>query len=167
GINTAANKLREALGDSAENPRFVETVGRRGYRWIPDLTRSPEPGPSGPREAPAGAASERKTETRGQVPIAEARGTALHPRASLRKRIALAVLGVSALLLVALGRELVQWRNRVQALEAARGIRSIAVLPLDNLSGDPTQEYFSDGLTDELITDLARTTTIRVISRTS
>ncbi len=52
GINIAVNKLREALGDSAENPRFIETVGRRGYRWIPDVVRSPEPEPSA--EARAG-----------------------------------------------------------------------------------------------------------------
>jgi hypothetical protein len=58
GINTAVNKLREALGDSAENPRFVETFGRRGYRWLPEVTRSSEPEQFAPGEVGGGVALE-------------------------------------------------------------------------------------------------------------
>lgn len=93
GLNTAVNKLRVALDDKAEHPQFVETIPRRGYRFIAPTERV----------LPAG-------------------GNAIH---------------------------------------------SLAVLPLENLSQDPEQEYFADGMTDQLITELARAGTVRVISRTS
>jgi TolB-like protein/Flp pilus assembly protein TadD len=89
GLNKSINKLREALGDSAENPHFIETLAKRGYRFMRDLQGSP-----------------------GQI-------------------------------------------------------RSLLVLPLENLSRDPEQEYFADGLTEELITKLARISALRVLSRTT
>src|SRR5712692_1343557 len=89
GLNKSINKLREALGDSAENPRFIETLAKRGYRFIRDLQGSP-----------------------GQI-------------------------------------------------------RSLLVLPLENLSRNPEQEYFADGLTEELINKLARISALRVLSRTT
>lgn len=89
GLNTAINKIREALGDSAENPRFIETLSRRGYRFLGDLNGS-------------------------------------HGR-----------------------------------------IQSLLVLPLENLSGDPEQEFFADGLTEALITSLAKIGALRVLSRTT
>ena len=88
-LNKAINKLREALGDSAESPRFIETLSRRGYRFLDDQKRS---------------------------------------------------------------------TGRIQ---------SLLVLPLENLSGDPEQEYFADGLTEELISKLARISALRVLSRTT
>jgi TolB-like protein/Tfp pilus assembly protein PilF len=88
-LNKAINKLREALGDSAESPRFIETLAKRGYRFV----REPQ--------------------------------------------------------------------------GSSRQIRSLLVLPLENLSGDPEQEYFADGLTEELITKLAKIGAIRVLSRTT
>src|SRR6184192_675779 len=90
GINNAIKRLREALGDSAETPRFIETIPRRGYRFI-GMTGSSTPGP----------------------------------------------------------------------------IRALAVLPLENLSRDPEQEYFAEGLTEALITTLAKIGELRVVSRTS
>ena len=89
GLNKAINKLREALGDSAESPRFIETLSRRGYRFLGDLSAD------------------------------------------------------------------------------RQGIRSLLVLPLENLSGDPEQEYFADGLTEALITSLAHISALRVTSRTT
>jgi len=89
GINNAIKRLREALGDSAETPRFVETLARRGYRFVGKIERD-------------------------------------EPR-----------------------------------------MRSLAVLPLENLSHDPQQEYFAEGLTEALITTLAKIGELRVISRTS
>src|SRR5439155_11177039 len=83
GLNKAINKLREALGDSAESPRFIETLSRRGYRFLGDLSADHQ------------------------------------------------------------------------------GIRSLLVLPLENLSGDPEQEYFADGLTEALITSLAHIGALR------
>src|SRR5437667_2446111 len=89
GINNAIKRLREALGDTTETPRFIETLPRRGYRFV----------------------------------------------------------------------------ERVESEEDS--LQSLAVLPLENLSGDPEQEYFADGLTDSLITQLARVSALRVISRTT
>ena len=93
GLNAAINKLREVLGDSAERPRYIETLPRRGYRFIAEVRE----GPGGP----------------------------------------------------------------------LKRIRSLAVLPFENLSGDPEQEYFVDGMTEALITDLAKISALRVISRAS
>ena len=92
GVNKAISKIREALGDSAQNPRFVETVARRGYRFLADV----------------------------------------------------AVIDASP-----------------------EQIRSLVVLPLASLSSDASQDYFADGMTDELITRLGKISTLRVISRTS
>src|SRR5204863_1651907 len=91
GINNAIKRLREALADTAETPRYIETLPRRGYRFIKSVNAVAQPGP---------------------------------------------------------GR-----------------IRSVAVLPLENLSGDPEQEYFADGLTESLITNLAKVGALRVVSR--
>ena len=96
GINKAIAKIREALGNSATHPRFVETVARRGYRFLAKV-----------------------------VPIDAA------------------------------------------AVEYAPTIRSLAVLPLEDLSGDVSQDYFADGMTDELIMSLGQISALRVISRTS
>src|SRR6266481_5768081 len=89
GLNAAVKRLREALGDSAENPHFIETLARRGYRFIGSLAAKP-------------------------------------------------------------GR-----------------IESLAVLPLENLSCDPEQEYFAEGMTEALITSLAKIGPLRVVSRTT
>lgn len=93
GINNAVKRLREALGDTAETPRFIETLPRRGYRFIGPINAHAEP--------------------------------------------------------------------------STGEIRSLAVLPLENLSGDPEQEYFADGLTEALITSLAKIGALRVLSRTT
>jgi TolB-like protein/cytochrome c-type biogenesis protein CcmH/NrfG len=99
GLNKAINKLRVALGDDAEKPRYIETLTQRGYRLV----------------AP--------------IEFSQALDD-LRPQQMMR-------------------------------------IDSLAVLPLDNLSGDPAQEYFSDGMTDELICEIAKIGSLRVISRTS
>jgi len=95
------------------------------------------------------------------------------PRTTRWTGRALAATGVVALLIAALGYGVAKWRassapsSTPQLVSQPRVIRSIAVLPLDNFSGDPNQEYFSDGLTDELTTDLATVSALRVISRGS
>jgi TolB-like protein/DNA-binding winged helix-turn-helix (wHTH) protein/Flp pilus assembly protein TadD len=156
GLNKAINKIREALGDSAESPRFVETVARRGYRFIADVrvadaapARRPEPSPQ-PHPVPD--ASDR-------------RGLA-GTLATLRRRrpSRMWTLSTSALLvlLISLG----AWKLHSYTPPSSV-IRSLAVLPLESLSSDASQDYFADGMTDELITDLGQISALRVISRTS
>ena len=153
GLNKAVNKVRDALGDSAESPRFVETVARRGYRFLAEVRTDD-------------AAPVRSPELENQPhPAAEARdrpnelATPKHFQPSLAWKISVFVF---VLLMVSLASlKLYSW-NR-----PSRIIRSLAVLPLENLSGDASQDYFSDGMTDELITELGQISDLRVISRTS
>ena len=165
-MNAAVNRLREALDDSAETPRFVETLPRRGYRFIAPVagSKSPEPGAvaSPPISAPP-AASPGPTEA-----VASAVKPDLTQVGHRKHRLFwFTTLGaVAALLLAGAGVNL-RKALHLSGTPARERIRSIAVLPLTNLSGDPAQEYFSDGMTDALITDLARIKPLRVVSRTS
>ena len=156
GLNKAINKIREALGDSAENPRFVETVARRGYRFLADAT-------------PIDPAADTRPglETGDLVPPidshrVELTDVGMPPKRSYRTRAwAGAGLGLALVLAVSL-----PWILYSQSQSSPK-IRSLAVLPLKSLSGDPSQDYFADGMTDALITDLAQISALRVISRTS
>ncbi len=156
GLNKAISKIREALSDSAESPRFVETVARRGYRFLAEVkvadavtARSPElatmPHPV--------------TETGDRSDLAVKRAMPGHLLSSLAWKISALVL---LLLVASLGAwEFHSWNRPSLA------IRSLAVLPLESLSSDASQDYFADGMTDELISDLGQISALRVISRTS
>jgi TolB-like protein/DNA-binding winged helix-turn-helix (wHTH) protein/Flp pilus assembly protein TadD len=149
GLNNAVKRLREALGDSAESPRYVETLPKRGYRFIGNVERIP-------------ALIESEEKRRGK---ADSTSLESPPRAIPRFWIASGVLLTCAGL--AFGFNVAHVRELITGKVAAPRIQSLAVLPLQNLSNDPAQEYFSDGMTDALITDLAKIAAIRVISRTS
>jgi TolB-like protein/DNA-binding winged helix-turn-helix (wHTH) protein/Flp pilus assembly protein TadD len=158
GLNKAISKIREALGDSAESPRFVETVARRGYRFLVAVTVD-RPTAADHLEAvvavppdPAPRAQDRPDVT---DELATRRISML-----LRRR-------ASAVVLLALIACLAVWQFRRRDPPPALVIRSLAVLPLESLSNDASQDYFADGMTDELITDLGQISALRVISRTS
>ena len=155
GVNTAINRLREALNDSAENPRFIETLPRRGYRFIAPV----QPESSGQTVANGSRAKPFSSEAE---PKASPASVPAH-----RKRIRLLALGLALVvaLLIVLGWPTV--RDRLLARPGPRQIESLAVLPLANLSGDPGQDFFADGMTEALITDLGKISALRVISRTS
>ncbi len=157
GLNTAIMKLRAALDDSADKPRFIETVARHGYRFIAPVTASSS-------ETPVAAAAGDFT-----VPGEEAGAEIAAPLgATARFRpLLFAALGLASLLLVLVGLNVGGFRDRLFPKPTPAAFRAIAVLPLENLSGDPAQEYFSDGMTDALITDLAKISSLRVMSRTS
>jgi len=147
-LRKAVTRLREVLGDSADSPRFIETIPRRGYRFIAPLNGHGSAG--GITELPV------------EAPPANNRG----PRFSFQAGLAFG-LGATALLLAIFALAPSDWWRRLLGKPAAAQIHSLAVLPLQNLSGDPAQEYFSDGMTDALITVLAQIGSLKVISRTS
>jgi TolB-like protein/DNA-binding winged helix-turn-helix (wHTH) protein/Tfp pilus assembly protein PilF len=151
-LGTAVNKLREVLGDSASNPRFVETIPRRGYRFIAPVETIGET-----ESAPAASQIPPNQQEPTVVPLLEAKDEPVRPSWTRTWK-------VSALVLFLLSAGLIVFllSSRPSTL-----IRSLAVLPLENLSGDPSQEYFSDGMTDELTTELGQIGELRVISRTS
>jgi TolB-like protein/Flp pilus assembly protein TadD len=134
GLNAAIQRLREALGDSADNPRFVETLPRRGYRFI----------------APVDTQEQADAEPRGW-----------------QRPVWVAALAAVALVVLLLGLNLGGMRDRLLGKPAPAEITSLAVLPLENLSGDPEQEYFADGMTEALTTELGKISALRVISRQS
>jgi len=156
-VNIAIAKLRSALGDSAENPRFIETLPKRGYRFIADVSVVDADAPAKRPES-----SSADLPASGPGPQVQSSAFAVAskrlPRVTRRVIVTLAIVLSLPILAVWIFRS----RSRPPAL-----IRSLAVLPLDNFSGDVSQDYFADGMTDELITDLAQISALRVISRTS
>jgi TolB-like protein/DNA-binding winged helix-turn-helix (wHTH) protein/Flp pilus assembly protein TadD len=154
GLNKAINKIRDALGDSAESPRFVETVARRGYRFLAEV-RAVDTTPPRSSEPPVEVPSQAKDS--GPANLSDQ--PAGHKR--LAAPLAWGIPVLVLLLLIPLAWTFYS-RNRTSP-----SIRSLAVLPLESLSGDASQDYFADGMTDELITDLSQISALRVISRTS
>ena len=138
GLNNAIKKVRDALGDSADSPRFIETLARHGYRFI----------------APVGAPLERPSEPS-------------HGRFGL-SHWKLALIGVACASLLA---AFAYWAWHGSTMRAGSPTEKVilAVLPFDNLSRDPDQEFFSDGLTEEMIAQLGKLNPERltVISRGS
>ncbi len=152
GLNKAISKIREALGDSAENPRFIETVTSRGYRFLADVAAIRD-------EQPQTVAGNLVVQAdHGPLRVIDADiSTRRLPRVLAWRPFGIAV---ALVLIISLSWIFYPWT------QSSPAIRSLAVLPLENLSGD-SQDYFADGMTDELITHLGQISALRVISRTS
>jgi TolB-like protein/DNA-binding winged helix-turn-helix (wHTH) protein/Tfp pilus assembly protein PilF len=151
GINTAIRKLRVAFGDSADNPRFIETIPRRGYRFLAPV-----------HEAAAETAQPSESVAAGDA-TAEVPGS----RPGSLQRLVVALLAVTLLAVLA-GLTYLR-RSHPPKTPPTQKRAMLAVLPFQNMSNDPTQEYFSDGLTEETITDLGQLSPeqLGVIARTS
>jgi TolB-like protein/DNA-binding winged helix-turn-helix (wHTH) protein/Flp pilus assembly protein TadD len=143
GVSSAVKKLRDALGDTADSPRFVETLPRRGYRFIAAV--EPEPIPASP-----------------PVEIPDPVSAPVRPRRRFPRLMAGAMAAVVVAAGFALSGMAHSWRR-----PSPPQIRSLAVLPFQNLTGDHDQDYFVDGMTEALTTDLAQIAALKVISRTS
>jgi TolB-like protein len=147
GLNTAMKRLRAALDDNADTPRFIETLPRRGYRFIGSVQNG------------------------AKQPGIQARPAEMKPSPNSRRsaiwRSVLVVLVLLAAAVVPGGLNVRGLRERIRPQESKPNIQALAVLPLANLSGDPEQESFADGMTEALITELGKVSSARVISRQS
>jgi TolB-like protein/DNA-binding winged helix-turn-helix (wHTH) protein/Tfp pilus assembly protein PilF len=146
-VNSSIKRLREALGDDPAAPRFIETLPRHGYRFIVPVEGGALP----------------------ELPL-PAIGTKAIQESPRRRRWVVAVAGglIAAVVAVLVALNVAGLRQRlVRHSLPVPEIESIAVLPFENLSHDPEQEYFADGMTEELITNLGKFSALRVISRTS
>ena len=171
-LNTGVMRLREVLADSSENPVFIETLPRRGYRFIAPVDPSAVPWEKSLSSEPAVP----PFPDSGPVEAALIFPPALPDRSGLRAlpatRAALpSILALGGLIVgmlaLTIGLTLYHTRTSTEAKPKLNRVKSLVVLPLENLSGDKAQDYFADGMTDELIASLAKVRTLRVISRTS
>ncbi|HEY6123439.1 MAG TPA: winged helix-turn-helix domain-containing protein [Steroidobacteraceae bacterium] len=158
GLNSAMRKLRIALGDDADTPRYIETIPRKGYRFVGHLEDPPLP-MAGIPTLPAQ-----------YVPTSFETGAVIGRRASDRraplKRLALGFGSVVAALILGL----VAWRmpgNLFQVDVVTESFPTIVVLPLVDMSVDQSEQALCDGLTEELSNWLAHIPTLRVVARTS
>jgi TolB-like protein/DNA-binding winged helix-turn-helix (wHTH) protein/Tfp pilus assembly protein PilF len=171
-LNTAVMRLREVLADSSDNPVFIETLPRRGYRFIAPVHQSAAPLGKKPSSGSAtpGVLGKDPAEAAPAAPPADLDGMGegdFQPSHLSLPSIAALVGSVLVMLTLAVGLTLHFTRNSTGGQSKLNRVRSLVVLPLENLSGDKNQDYFADGMTDELIASLAEVRSLRVISRTS
>ena len=157
-------KLRRALGDKARDPRYIETIAKTGYRLIAPIEPLADDSRASPvpARAPAGPGADVVE----AAPRVDGEGT--RPAGSPRSNLALTVLPVVFLIAVAVIAWL-EWQSWLNPPPGAQFDQAsvVAVLPFANLSGDPEQDYFADGITQDLITDLSKLSRLQVIARNS
>ncbi|HEV2103605.1 MAG TPA: tetratricopeptide repeat protein [Candidatus Acidoferrum sp.] len=172
GLNNAVMRLREVLGDSSDHPRFIETLPRRGYRFIAPVelkgAQANIPSQQSVPDEKAGVVSGVSGNNgAGDSEKLVAGAPREHSRRFSISRIAVLVAAVLA------GSALISGItvHYVRGVNASKGkanrSSSLVVLPLENLSGDKEQDYFADGMTDDLIANLAKIHSLRVISRST
>jgi len=161
GLNSAIKKLRDVLGDDADGPRYIETVPRRGYRFIAPFTDI-QPSPASPLHAPLASGLGEKIAKTGlsELPSPPGRTKARFAFVRLFVFLSLAILALGTW-------GLMFYRNSVAKRASRAAINSLAVLPFQDFSGDQTQQYLADGMTEALIGRLSDIHGLRVISRTS
>jgi TolB-like protein/DNA-binding winged helix-turn-helix (wHTH) protein len=178
GLNSAVRKLREALDDSAENPRFVETLPRRGYRFVAPVTspvRDPMPTSVAPTVESAAAPTPPSVAPE-QIPASDFASTPptdpLSPPAPIGRPSRVGR-GRAMALLFLLPAGIAGWTyisgllGPRQTATVEKPIASIVVLPFENLTGDPAQDHLADSVADAIAAQLAQLEGVDVISRTS
>ncbi len=161
GLNSAIQRLRDGLSDTADKAQWIETVPRRGYRFVGQVEWNRS---NGSGAAPPETAAIATTAVEAPVSTQQVPQSANVPSARRIGRWRFVTVGLAVLLAaVVIGRIA---RERL-VLHRASGIRSLAVLPLENLSGDASQEYFVDGITNEITTALAKNRSLQIVSHTS
>jgi TolB-like protein/DNA-binding winged helix-turn-helix (wHTH) protein len=163
GINTAVRKIRQALRDDPDQPRFILTVSGKGYRFVAGDNGNRRPAAPTPSETPTALPEREPRPSGSDVPDRGSVAAVMPAVQSNRAKLAIviAICVVVAVIFIS------SQRHRIVRANQASQIHSIAVIPLANLSGDAAQDYFADGMTDELITALAKNRSLRVVSRTS
>jgi TolB-like protein/DNA-binding winged helix-turn-helix (wHTH) protein/tetratricopeptide (TPR) repeat protein len=172
-VNTAINKLRYILRDDPRDPRFIQTVVGQGYRFIAKVAAHPvtvapeavavqhsvHSSPTAVVESPPPASPPLPAPAEVVTPAPAS------PQLTSRRLIPISIGGLLAAAVIWFLVHL--WSRPSRPAEVVTGFRSIAVLPFANLAQNADQDYIVDGMTDQLITNLASSTPLRVISRSS
>jgi TolB-like protein/DNA-binding winged helix-turn-helix (wHTH) protein/Tfp pilus assembly protein PilF len=158
GLNSSVKNLRAVLGDSVQDARYIETIPKIGYRFIAAVETTADD--SGAHPAQTG-------ESLLEVPAAPSNPPVASPTAGPRRRVVMSVLSAGVLVVFLLG--VFWWRHSSALMASAPAHVVMAVLPFENLTGDPNQEYVTDGLTEEIISRLGQAdpAKVAVIARTS
>lgn len=171
-LNNAVMRLREVLGDSSDRPLFIETLPRRGYRFLAPVEEASGAHSASGAAEPAASKQLATEQTDSSLPDEPATArSANEPTGRGRwlalPRLASVVSGILAVAAIASG-IVAHYGRGIAASKVGLGHdTSIVVLPLENLSGDKDQDYFADGMTDDLTANLAKIRSLRVISRST
>lgn len=156
GLNFCIKQIREALGDNAQSPVFIETLPKRGYRFIAPVERDAAIHAKGEAENDGSDESAAATDAASKPPelgeASQSEKVADTPNSTRRRwRVVIIIFAVTLPLTLYLG-----WRRFSPSPAPVESKKMLAVLPFENLSGEASEDYFSDGLTEEMISQLGR-----------